>query len=66
MVHLGNVRKMPEDEHRRFVTAYESGELRSTERVARAIVAIALNPPRALKGEFVTVEDPRVESLLDG
>ncbi len=57
--------KMPEDEHRRFVAAYESGELRPPERVAQAIVAVALNPPRALNGEFVTVEDPRVASLLD-
>ena len=58
--------KMPEDEHRRFVSAYESGELRSPEQVARAIVAIALNPSRTFNGEFVTVEDPRVASLLDG
>lgn len=58
--------KMPEDEHRRFVAAYESGELRSPERVARAIVAVASSPPRTLNGEFVTVDDPRVASLLGG
>ena len=56
--------RMPDDEYRRFVDAYEKGELRSPEKVARAIVAIALNPPRELKGEFVTVEDSRVEALM--
>lgn len=55
---------MPEDEHRRFVDAHQKGELRSPEKVARAIVAIGLNPPPELKGEFVTVEDPRVEALM--
>ncbi len=55
--------RMPEDEYRRFVDAYENGELRSPETVARAIVAIGMNPPVELKGEFVSVEDPRVEAL---
>lgn len=57
--------RMPEDEHRRFVDAYEHGELRSPETVARAIVAIGVNPPPELRGEFVTVEDPRVEALIN-
>lgn len=55
---------MPEDEHRRFVDAFEKGELRSPEMVARAIVAIALKPSADLNGEFVTVEDPRIAALI--
>lgn len=56
--------RMPEDEHQRFLDAHEKGELRSPETVARAIVALGLNAPQKLNGEFVTVEDPRVEALL--
>ncbi len=55
---------MPEDEHRRFVDAFEKGKLRSPEMVARAIVAVALKPPAELNGEFVTLEDPRVTALI--
>ncbi|HSS66065.1 MAG TPA: SDR family NAD(P)-dependent oxidoreductase [Gammaproteobacteria bacterium] len=55
--------RMPEDEHRRFIDAYEKGELRSPEEVARAVVAVGVNPSPELKGEFVSVEDPRVEAL---
>lgn len=56
--------RMPEDEHKRFVDAYNNGELRSPVTVASAIVAIGLDPPPELKGEFVTLEDPRVEALM--
>ncbi len=56
--------RMPKDEYRRFVDAHRKGELRSPADVARAIVALGLNAPAELGGEFVTVDDPRVEALL--
>jgi NAD(P)-dependent dehydrogenase (short-subunit alcohol dehydrogenase family) len=55
---------MPRDEYRRFVDAHRRGELRSPEAVARAVVALSLNAPPELSGEFVTMDDPRVMSLL--
>ncbi len=55
--------RMPKDEHRRFVDAHQKGELRSPQDVARAVVALSLNAPAELGGEFVTVDDPRVKAL---
>jgi NAD(P)-dependent dehydrogenase (short-subunit alcohol dehydrogenase family) len=55
---------MPEEEYQRFVDAYQGGELRAPEAVARAVVALALKAPSRLSGEFVTVDDPRVTTLL--
>ena len=56
---------MPEDEHRRFVDAHEKGELRSPDAVARAIVALALHAPHEWSGEFLTVDDSKVRSLVE-
>ena len=56
--------RMPPEEHQRFVDAHRSGELRSPDAVARIIVALGLSAPRDMSGEFVTVDDPRVTSLL--
>lgn len=56
--------RMPEDERMRFVEAHRKGELRSPEAVARAIVALGVKAPPELNGEFVTVEDARIESLI--
>lgn len=55
---------MPPEEYQRFVDAYRQGELRAPEAVARAVVALAMSAPSKLSGEFLTVDDPRVESLL--
>lgn len=64
MVREQGAGRMPADEHRRFVDAYERGELRSPEEVARAVVALGLHAPSDMSGEFVTVDDPRVEALV--
>lgn len=64
MIRERGERRMPHDEYRRFVEAHQRGELRSPQSVARAIVALGLGAPRAMSGEFVTVDDPRITSLL--
>lgn len=56
--------RMPEDEYRRFVEAHKRGALRSPEFVARAIVALAESATADLNGAFVTVDDPKVETLI--
>lgn len=55
---------MPREEYQRFVDAYRRGELRAPEAVARAVVALALKAPPKLSGEFLTMDDPRVTSLM--
>ncbi|NPA26211.1 MAG: SDR family NAD(P)-dependent oxidoreductase [Chloroflexi bacterium] len=55
---------MPPELYQRFLHYREAGKLEPPERVARALIAVALRAPHAWSGEFVSYDEPRVQALI--
>ena len=56
---------MPAEDLARFTDAYERDELRDPEDAGRVIAALALAAPENMNGAFITIDDPRVEAIME-
>ncbi len=55
---------MPPDRHAQFVKYHEEGALLPPRVVGRALAVLALHAPREWSGEFIALDDERLEALV--
>lgn len=55
---------MPPDEHARFLRFHQDGDLRPPEVVGRTLAVLALSAPHEWSGEFLGLQEDRVEALV--
>jgi len=56
---------MPAEEHARFVTYHERGELLPPDRPGKSLAALALYAPEAWSGQFLSWDDKEVINLVE-